>query len=1258
MSSDGDELPRRSSVASEDDDDEYDDADSGAGSDDFDLLELGESGSEFCQVGDQTCCIPFELYDLPDLREVLSLEVWNECLTEEERFGLTKHLPDMDGDTFMHTLKELFQGDTFHFGSPVNRLFEMLKGGLCEPRVALYRQGLNFFQRCQHHHMLRNYQDCMVTNFLQIRDAWQGYKGSGIQEKLRVLNLMRSQKNIMHEKAGDFETDSSEREGSGDYLGRKGSKRRSTMQKASRDAGYWAGPPNHPLHQEKLIALESLTFVKRKKKGLPKLEGSKLSSQKRSRADLDSGLYDSKSFLKKHRSPAAYDPRAPAQWIRAHLDDEDDMEEALALQGDHYVTYSNAIDSNGSIKSMKKRKTFRTNEYLGDGYMGMPMSSKVDHRLHDRKMNVSQLSDIKFLKARPSNMRNSYDPSTEDKYLTPAYENHFISSKGRTSQVATRGNRPEFSDELDPHQGKETLRQSHSSLGSHKSKSGKVLDDINLKSVRNSLQQMKGSAAQREKRSKLQEKILGDRSLDGIHRSRKFFRDEETESDSSDQFQTEDDGNRLVISELKSRDRPFVSKAGYDKKGKPVQRDQRKRAQPVTGMPPSSSVVDDFVGHSQLIGSDPSPIGCSSVTKKRKQKKGDVDKDRQDESDFLQSTQQQLDEPISLKKQSKKKPEADRGSLDIEFLEPEPKDTVIAAPQPEPKPQKKPFIPITPTVHTGFSFSVVHLLSAVRMALIAPDPEDSLEAGKHLGKTDDSGVKAVQGLNENEAGENTRSLPGNVPSLPIQDLNEKQAGETVGSLPGNVPSLPIQDLNENQTGENAGSLPGNVFSVPIQGLNENQTGENTGLLPGNVPSLTLQELVDRVRSNPLDPCILETQEPLQELVRGVLKILSSRTAPLGAKSWKPLVQFEKLTKSWYWVGPAPHSSSGHEICEEVVSPEAWGVPHKLLVKLVDAFANWLKSGQETLQQLGSLPAPPVDMMLANLDEKERFKDLRAQKSLATINPSSEEVRAYFRKEEELRYLVPDRAFSYTAADGKKSIVAPLRRGGGKPSSKARDHFMLKKDRPPHVTILCLVRDAAARLPGSIGTRADVCTLIRDSQYIVGDISDSKVNHVVSGALDRLHYERDPCVQFDGGRKLWVYLHRDRVEEDFEDDGTSSTKKWKKPKKDAIEHDEGTSTMADHGNEEQNGFDLTADLNLEPPSAIDDNPMDVMRFDTMHHMGDAANSLELPEQGAVDQTHPMVWETLGFNPMQDNKLFCQENTTPQEFDGDPFGVRQV
>ena len=42
----------------------------------------------------------------------------------------------------------------------------------------------------------------------------------------------------------------------------------------------------------------------------------------------------------------------------------------------------------------------------------------------------------------------------------------------------------------------------------------------------------------------------------------------------------------------------------------------------------------------------------------------------------------------------------------------------------------------------------------------------------------------------------------------------------------------------------------------------------------------------------------------------------------------------------------------------------------------------------------------------------------------------------------------------------------------------------------------------------------------------------QIHTVVSGALDRLHYERDPCVKYDSNRKVWIYLHRNRSEEEF------------------------------------------------------------------------------------------------------------------------------
>ena len=93
--------------------------------------------------------------------------------------------------------------------------------------------------------------------------------------------------------------------------------------------------------------------------------------------------------------------------------------------------------------------------------------------------------------------------------------------------------------------------------------------------------------------------------------------------------------------------------------------------------------------------------------------------------------------------------------------------------------------------------------------------------------------------------------------------------------------------------------------------------------------------------------------------------------------------------------------------------------------------------------------------------------------------------------------------------------------------KARDHILLKQDRPSFITILSLVRDAASKLIDGVGTRADICELLKESQYINESCSDKQINNIVSGALDRLHYEKDPCVKYNLNKKQWIYLHRNR-----------------------------------------------------------------------------------------------------------------------------------
>ncbi|KAL0338375.1 UNVERIFIED_CONTAM: Nuclear factor related to kappa-B-binding protein [Sesamum angustifolium] len=324
---------------------------------------------------------------------------------------------------------------------------------------------------------------------------------------------------------------------------------------------------------------------------------------------------------------------------------------------------------------------------------------------------------------------------------------------------------------------------------------------------------------------------------------------------------------------------------------------------------------------------------------------------------------------------------------------------------------------VSPTHPAEFSFSVIHLLSAVRAALTTPLPvEHTLRSGQHLDY-------------------------GN------QMINDKSP----------VGIACYKEIREE-----------------------------------NLPFLDIKELVMRVRSKPGDPRILQCQEPLTELVKGVLKIFS----------WELLAVYDRLRKKWRWIGPAPCS---------------------------------LKHEKQT----------QVDISNRGVDARERLPyKIQHRKRLneSTIGQSCKEIRAYFHREEAIRYLIPDRGFVYTSLDGKKSAVAPLRKNySNKAFAKSRGHYIFKANRPPQFSLLSLVRDAAARLPGGMGTRADICDLIRDSQYVIENIPEKTVKQIVSGALDRLHCEVDPSVAYIGKWGLWVYLHQDREEEDFVEYGTPSMK---------------------------------------------------------------------------------------------------------------------
>ncbi|CAH8874181.1 unnamed protein product [Trichobilharzia szidati] len=164
-----------------------------------------------------------------------------------------------------------------------------------------------------------------------------------------------------------------------------------------------------------------------------------------------------------------------------------------------------------------------------------------------------------------------------------------------------------------------------------------------------------------------------------------------------------------------------------------------------------------------------------------------------------------------------------------------------------------------------------------------------------------------------------------------------------------------------------------------------------------------------------------------------------------------------------------------------------------------------------------------------------------------LRPFTKEEKAKFQLQELERFSQPWTPFVYQIQDY-YATVGPLRSApsalnqdlGSLNSgrnwsghSKARDHPLLKPDRPTYVSLAEIVRDAVACLPNGEGSRTDITTLVQNSIFLLPDIDPRKLQQCVSSALDRLQGEiSDPSVYFNSSRRIWIYRHRCRSFDEF------------------------------------------------------------------------------------------------------------------------------
>ena len=141
----------------------------------------------------------------------------------------------------------------------------------------------------------------------------------------------------------------------------------------------------------------------------------------------------------------------------------------------------------------------------------------------------------------------------------------------------------------------------------------------------------------------------------------------------------------------------------------------------------------------------------------------------------------------------------------------------------------------------------------------------------------------------------------------------------------------------------------------------------------------------------------------------------------------------------------------------------------------ETFDSFFEQSEIEIDSQNEFPSP-----------EKKIKKIRS--SVPEIPQRSQEQVDLFRREEIQRYSNPQEFFSFTDENGESVLVTPACKTEVK-NTKVREHFLLRTNRPSAVTLLSLIRDAASKMAQGQGTRAKICSLLRESQFVNKDISD-------------------------------------------------------------------------------------------------------------------------------------------------------------------------
>ncbi|KAJ8493828.1 hypothetical protein OPV22_015549 [Ensete ventricosum] len=118
--------------------------------------------------------VPCEIFDLDNLSEMLTYEVWATCLSEPERKLLSQFLPsEMDTE---HVVRSLLKGENHHFGNPYLKWSSSLCAGNLHPDNVLHLEKQFKCNKRAYYHEINKYHSGMLEVLKNWRERWLSCK--------------------------------------------------------------------------------------------------------------------------------------------------------------------------------------------------------------------------------------------------------------------------------------------------------------------------------------------------------------------------------------------------------------------------------------------------------------------------------------------------------------------------------------------------------------------------------------------------------------------------------------------------------------------------------------------------------------------------------------------------------------------------------------------------------------------------------------------------------------------------------------------------------------------------------------------------------------------------------------------------------------------------------------------------------------------------------------------------------------------------